>query len=80
MSVQPFQKEAATTITRTVEAGAPGRQIGWVAALTFLAWLGEGIHNRADLPQLPLLSPETAIPALISVLLLSDGGYCRTSE
>lgn len=68
MSVQPFQK-AATTITRPVEAGAPGRQIGWVAALTFLAWLGEGIHNRADLPQLPPLSPETAIPALISLLL-----------
>jgi hypothetical protein len=50
MIVQPLQKEAATTITRAIAAVAPGRQIGWVAALTFLAWLGEGIHNGADLP------------------------------
>jgi hypothetical protein len=45
-------------------------QIGWIAAFTLLAWLGEAIHNRADLPELSTLSPETRLPALISVLLL----------
>jgi hypothetical protein len=43
--------------------------VGWVAAFTLLSWLGLFIHNRADLPHLPLLSPETSIPALISLLL-----------
>jgi hypothetical protein len=45
-------------------------QIGWIATSTFLAWLGVAIHNRADLPELSLLSPETSIPALIYFLLL----------
>ena len=66
MMVQKLQR---TAIGGAVERGALGRQVGWVAALTFLAWLGEAIHNRADLPQLSLSSPETTIPALISLLL-----------
>jgi hypothetical protein len=41
----------------------------WVAACTLLAWIGLFIHNRADLPRLPLLSPETTIPTLIFLLL-----------
>ena len=69
MSLQQLPQEAATTITRKVEAGMASPQVGWVAAFTLLSWLGEAIHNRADLPELPLLSPETTIPALISLLL-----------
>lgn len=41
----------------------------WIAAFTLLSWLGEYIHNRFDLPQLTMLSPENSIPVLISVLL-----------
>jgi len=63
------QKEAVTTITTTVEAVRPSRQIRWVAAFTFLSWLGVAVHNRADLPQLSVLSPENSITALISLLL-----------
>lgn len=44
-------------------------QAGWVAACTVLSGLGLLIHNRADLPQLRWLSPETSIPLLISFLL-----------
>ena len=43
--------------------------IGWVAACTLLSGLGLFIHNRADLPQLSLLSPETIVPLSISFLL-----------
>jgi hypothetical protein len=43
--------------------------IRWMAAFTLLSWLGEYIHNRFELPQLTLLSPENSIPALISVVL-----------
>ena len=57
-----------TTIT-DLKAPTTNRQVGWVAAFTLLSWLGEFIHNRVDLPQLSVLSPETSIPAVISLLL-----------
>jgi hypothetical protein len=44
-------------------------QTRWVAACTALSGLGLVIHNRADLPKLPWLSPEISIPLLISLLL-----------
>ena len=56
--------------SRKLDAPRVSPQIGWVAAFTVLAWLGEAIHNRADLPDLSLVSPETSIPALISLLLV----------
>jgi hypothetical protein len=34
------------------------------------SWLGEYVHNVADLPQLTLLSPENSIPALSAILLV----------
>jgi hypothetical protein len=42
----------------------------WIAVFTLLSWLGLAFHNRADLPQLSAVSPESSVPALISVLLL----------
>lgn len=59
-----------TTTATKLEAPTLSPKIGWVAAFTVLSWLGEAIHNLADLPQLSLLSPENTIPALISLLLL----------
>ena len=57
-----------TTTTKELETPATKPQIGWVAACTLLSWLGEFLHNRADLPQLSVLSPESSIPGLISLL------------
>lgn len=54
-------------------------QVRWVAACTLLSGLGLVIHNRADLPQLPWLSPETSIPLLISFCSFWDGGSCHSS-
>ena len=45
------------------------RHVRWMAAFTLLSWSGEYVHNRYELPQLTLLSPENSIPALISALL-----------
>ena len=45
------------------------RPTRWMAAFVVLSWLGEYIHNRIELPQLLLWSPENSIPALISALL-----------
>lgn len=59
-----------TSTTTKLEAHKLSPTIGWVAPFTLLSWLGEAIHNRADLPQLSLLSPEYTIPALISLVLL----------
>lgn len=56
-------------MTITTKEPATNRHIGWVAACTLLSWLGEFVHNRADLPHLSLLSPENTIPALIAALL-----------
>ena len=58
-----------TTTTKELKSPTTNPQTGWVAAFTLLAWLGVFLHNRADLPQLPVLSPESSIPALISLLL-----------
>lgn len=57
----PMTQEPATTATK--------QQVDWVAAFTLLSWLGLFIHNRVDLPQLAVLSPESSIPALLSLLL-----------
>jgi hypothetical protein len=45
------------------------RWIGWIALFTALSWTGEYVHNRVELPQLTVLSPENSIPALISLVL-----------
>ena len=45
------------------------RRTGWVAASTALAWLGFYIHNVADLPGQALLSPETSLPTLLTLVL-----------
>jgi hypothetical protein len=45
------------------------RRTGWVAAGTALAWLGFYIHNVADLPGQTLLSPETSLPTLVTLVL-----------
>lgn len=45
------------------------RMIVWVAIATILAWLGEYIHNRVELPQPTFLSPENSLPALIFLIL-----------
>jgi hypothetical protein len=58
-----------TITTKESATSTPHRRIGWVAAGTLLSWLGEFVHNCADLPQLFLLSPENTIPALIASLL-----------
>jgi hypothetical protein len=58
-----------TTTSKELKAPTTNPQTGWVVAFTLLAWLGVFLHNRADLPQLPVLSPESSIPALISLLL-----------
>lgn len=45
------------------------RWAGWIAAATALAWLGFYIHNIADLPGQSLLSPETGLPTLVTLVL-----------
>jgi hypothetical protein len=45
------------------------RRAGWVAASTALAWLGFYLHNVADLPGQTLLSPETSLPTLVTLVL-----------
>lgn len=53
----------------TPQAAAARSPVGWVAAFTALAWLGEYLHNRSELPGLTLLSPENSITALVAGLL-----------
>lgn len=36
-----------------------------------ISWLGEFVHNRYELPQLTILSPENSIPLVISVVLFA---------
>lgn len=55
--------------TQALKSSLINHQARWVAACTVLSGLGLVIHNRADLAQLPWLSPETSIPLLISFLL-----------
>lgn len=49
----------------------PARTTGTALVLggVFLSWLGFFVHNVADLPGQTILSPESAIPTLIFVLL-----------
>src|SRR5687767_3480779 len=47
------------------------REVGLVAAFTALAWFGEYLHNRLELPQLTLLSPENSGPAILFLLLFA---------
>lgn len=42
---------------------------GWVAASTVLAWLGLYLHNVAELSGQSLLSPETGLPTLVTLVL-----------
>jgi len=36
------------------------QHVTWVAAFVAVSWMGEYIHNRLELPQLGLLSPENS--------------------
>jgi apolipoprotein N-acyltransferase len=50
-------------------SAADNRTVGLAFAFTLLSWLGELIHNRYELPQLAVLSPETSLPAVVSLVL-----------
>jgi hypothetical protein len=45
------------------------RRTGCAAASTALAWLGFYIHNVTDLPGQTLLSPDTSLPTLLTLVL-----------
>jgi hypothetical protein len=53
------------------------RRVGLVATGTALSWLGFYIHNVADLPGQTLLSPETGLPTLVTLVLFrpADPGH-----
>lgn len=53
---------AKLSITRKIPAT-------WMAIFTAFSWLGEYIHNRFELPQLTLLSPDNSIIAVITIAL-----------
>jgi hypothetical protein len=72
--------DAATHAPRTPPRGVPDRhqssesptstrshRSAVVGATVAVSWLGEFVHNMADLPNLALLSPENAVPALIGL-------------
>ena len=42
-----------------------------VAASTLLAWLGLYVHNRIELPQITLLSPENSLTGLVFLFFLA---------
>ena len=43
------------------------RHVAWIATFVALSWLGEYFHNRAELAQLGLLSPENSFMALLAI-------------
>jgi prepilin signal peptidase PulO-like enzyme (type II secretory pathway) len=45
------------------------RPVGWIAGFIILSWLGLYIHNRIELPQISLLSPENSSMALLAIIL-----------
>src|SRR5687768_8424164 len=45
------------------------RQSLWLGLFMLISWIGEFVHNRYELPQLTILSPENSIPLVISVVL-----------
>lgn len=45
------------------------RQVGWMASCVALSWMGEYFHNRAELPQLGIFSPENSLMALLAITL-----------
>lgn len=47
------------------------RQRFWIGLFMLISWLGEFVHNRYELPQLTILSPENSIPLVISVVLFA---------
>ncbi len=47
------------------------RRTAWMASAGLVSWLGEVVHNRMELPQLTLLSPENLVPLLITVILVA---------
>lgn len=50
-----------------IAAGSP--RLGLVLLFALVSWLGEYVHNRYELPQLTLLSPENSLPALTALVL-----------
>lgn len=47
--------------------GIDGRPVRWVAMFVTLSWLGEFLHNRSELSQLSLFSPENSSMALLAI-------------
>lgn len=47
------------------------RNVVAVGGAAVLAWVGLSVHNVADLPSQTLLSPESAGPGLVSLLLVA---------
>jgi hypothetical protein len=48
-----------------------GRREVAVAAAALVAWAGLFVHNVADLPGQTLLSPESEVPGLVSLVLIA---------
>jgi hypothetical protein len=49
----------------------PHRHIALAAAFSVLAWLGEYVHNRVELPQLAPLDPQNSLPGLVFAVLFA---------
>ena len=57
-----------------------GRREVPVAAAALVAWAGLVVHNVADLPGQTLLSPESAVPGLVSLVLVTLWFLPRTGR
>lgn len=58
--------------------GAARRGTVLVGAAAVLSWLGLYLHNVADLPGQTVLSPESAGPAVVTLLLM--GGWISPAQ
>lgn len=67
--VELSKKRIAVSEQQLMTPIPSNRQVGLVAGFTALAWLGEYVHNIADLPGLSIFSPENSLTALISAIL-----------
>lgn len=45
------------------------RPVVWIFVCIVISWLGEFIHNRIELPQITLFSPENSMMAVLGVAL-----------
>ena len=53
------------------ESGGAGRGALWVPVSALLGWLGLFLHNLADLPDQTIVSPESLIPLLVTLVLVA---------